>query len=182
VTALRLLVLAVLPLTSGNAFASAPSAPPTVAPSAPTTDAPSAPPAYPSEKCSAFGALQTTIQTERDMVWKEQKLVSRTQESIDVTFQTWDVEGGPDAAVMRERCREKAAKFCEANGAKPQDCRFVVHETVPSPGWDAATSILAPPPTPEKVVKGKKRKKAKADAPPRPAKAKKPKADKGAKP
>ncbi len=176
-TALRLGLLAILSLDAGAAFADAL---PPVASTPP--GAVSAPPTYASEKCSAFGALRTTVQTERDMVWKEAKLVSRTQESIDVTFQTWDVEGGPDAAATRERCREKAATFCKANGATAEDCRFVVHETVPSPGWDAAVSILAPPPAPEKVVKGKKRKKPKAEGSPRPAKVKAPKKAAPAKP
>ncbi len=114
--------------------------------------------AAPLQRCTAFAALTRTATVERDMAWREARLVARTTETTEVAVQTWtprSLDGQVTAPA--ETCREGARRFCEAQGALAHDCRFAHHDAAAAPSWDTALLVVPPAPTkPAKPAKPKR--------------------------
>jgi len=130
---------------------------------APASDAPvsvpeNAAPAAPLPRCTAFAALTRTATVERDMAWREARLVARTTETTDVAVQAWTPRGPvADETALVETCRDGARRFCEAQGTAPGDCRFAPHGEAAAPSWDSALPVAPPPPTPPSKTSKPKR-------------------------
>gem|GEM_PF-5678621 len=111
--------------------------------------------AAPPPRCTAFAALTRTATVERDMAWREARLVARTTETTEVAVQAWTPRGpAADETALVETCREGARRFCEVQGAAPGDCRFAPHDAAAAPSWDTAQLVV--PPAPSKPTKAAK--------------------------
>ncbi len=111
----------------------------------------------PKRTCTVYVVVQHEAETSLQADLAEQKVVAREDSQTEIEIHAWQTSPELTEAAARAACFQKAEATCAKSQAKPGPCRFEIH-VGDARGWEAATSVRAPP----KVKKARKKKRKKA--------------------